>query len=95
MKKVIWGQLSKIILFFFNYSLGRDALRSIFSNLLAIVSDDDVSDEIRDESHKCGICTEIFTMKTVMEGCQHAFCYFCIEKHRRLTNDLCPVCFQK
>ena len=95
MKRVIWGQLSKIILFFFNFSLGRDAFKSIFSKLLSILTEDSPSDQIKDDSHNCMICKNIFTMKTTLERCQHSFCYYCITKHMNNVSGLCPICFSK
>lgn len=90
MKKIVWSQLSKIILFFFNFSLGRGTLKSLFSSLVSMVTEDSSADQIQD---KCDICKMLFTNKTT-EACGHSFCYFCISKHR-LENDLCPTCLQK
>ena len=91
MKKIIWGQLAKLITFFFNFTIGKQGLKSIFSQLLSIV-DDSPSNQINEAMTKCHICKDLMTMTTFVDGCEHSFCYYCITSHKT-HSDLCPVCY--
>lgn len=89
MKRVVWGYLAKIILFFFNLTIGRKGLQSIFSQLLAL------SEETQDESiskNKCSICKSYITMCSTADNCGHNFCYYCITLHMK-KSEICPVCY--
>jgi len=40
---------------------------------------------------KCGICFETFSLRGLMNGCKHVFCFVCIEKWSQ-TSNTCPLC---
>jgi hypothetical protein len=90
MKRVVWGYLAKIILFFFNFTIGRKGLQSIYSQLMTL-SEETQPDNLSN-GNKCPICKSFITMCSVAENCGHNFCYYCINLHMK-KSELCPVCY--
>uniref|UniRef100_A0A453FHS7 RING-type domain-containing protein n=1 Tax=Aegilops tauschii subsp. strangulata TaxID=200361 RepID=A0A453FHS7_AEGTS len=43
------------------------------------------------ENEICGICRDIVIDRGVLDGCQHWFCYTCIDNWSAITNR-CPLC---
>jgi hypothetical protein len=93
MKKIVWSQFAKIILFFFNFTIGKKGLQSIFNQLISI-AEESQENILHQTMNKCFICRDYLTNLTKLEKCEHVFCYFCITLHKE-NSDMCPVCYIK
>ncbi|CAN4095193.1 unnamed protein product [Withania somnifera] len=43
------------------------------------------------DGERCGICMDVVIDRGVLDGCQHWFCFTCIDNWATITN-LCPLC---
>lgn len=80
-----------------------DSVGDKTSNILIqkITIDKSIADEPKDTGmdvvktnrcvEKCSICFELPTVRGIMSGCDHTFCFECILKWSKETNK-CPVC---
>lgn len=87
LKKTIWTQLSKLLIFFFNFGIGKSMFSSLFSQLITLNNSEGNSNLSKKRS--CLICNNSFT-HPYKTNCEHTFCFFCIVKHKK-SSELCPV----
>lgn len=65
-------------------------------NLSDEISNDDESDLLKRKSSinpdsRCAICLTLMEDATVLSGCFHTFCYFCIKEWLKMKPE-CPLC---
>jgi hypothetical protein len=83
MKKIIWTQISKLLIFYFGVGIGKTTLKSMFQQMFSAEESG-----INEETH-CGICYHV-RINSIVLMCGHSFCYYCIIKHRE-NSETCPM----
>ena len=76
-KKIIWSQLSDLLLWIFNISIGKQRISNFFTEFFNYNNTNLTNPLI------CFICRQSFTMPFTLE-CTHNFCYYCIMKYNKL-----------
>lgn len=89
MKRVVWSQVSKIILFFFNFALNRKSIQSIYGQLLDF-NEASLAKSENEMLENCSLCKLKLTLRTKNTDCSHLFCYFCIMKLKN-EKESCPM----
>jgi hypothetical protein len=93
-RKIIWFQLSKIILFIFSKGIGKTTFRSAVNKLInfdEIELNDDLDENRTADTSKCTFCAHTAS-NVVTAKCSHKYCYYCFVTCKN-DNKLCKKCF--
>lgn len=94
LKKIIWFELSKIILFLFSKGIGKTSLITAVNKLVnfdEIELNEDL-EETSGNTSKCSFCSH--TASNVLTAkCSHKYCYYCFVNCKN-ENKPCKKCFK-
>lgn len=92
LKKIVWYEITKIILFIFSKGVGKNTIKESLGKLVNFDNIEPEEDINNDNVSKCVFCVNIAT-NVVQANCGHFYCYYCYNICKNESRP-CKKCFK-
>ena len=93
LKKIVWFEITKIILFIFSKGIGKNNIKETLNKLVNFDHIDPLEDDsLNNGVSKCVFCVNIAT-NVVQAKCGHFYCYYCFNICKNESRP-CKKCFK-